>query len=414
MKPAYGRTIPSEDAELTHVGPGTPIGELLRRYWQPVAVSDELTDRPQRLRILGEDLVVFRDLEGRIGLLDLHCSHRGTSLEWGRVEARGLRCCYHGWLYNVQGRVVEMPCEPDGYADRRGLEHPAYPVMEFGGLVFVYMGPPDKQPLFPMLDIYDTRHRGDIALKGMRIWGEYFVGFVRDCNWLQATENVVDPWHLFMLHTQISGAQFQGALGVKDAPRIDFEETPLGVRYALERELPNGNRLIRHSELVLPNIILIPSIYEDGSAAVECDKPSEVTWAIPVDDTHVTCLSMVAWPLRDGKPDPTFRPRTNTIIPERPGSVPERSYDERQRRPDDREAQEGQRPIAVHALENLVSSDRGVSMFRRELRKSLELMRAGQDPANIMRDSGRNHALETSAYNRVIAPAASALGRAPT
>ncbi|MGH7905151.1 MAG: Rieske 2Fe-2S domain-containing protein, partial [Candidatus Binataceae bacterium] len=125
MKSRYGQVNPRETAALTHVGPGAPMGELLRRYWQPVAVSDELADLPKKIRILGEDLVVFRDLKGRAGLLELHCSHRGTSLEWGRVEREGLRCCYHGWLYDVEGRVIDMPCEPAGYAQRRHLEHPA-------------------------------------------------------------------------------------------------------------------------------------------------------------------------------------------------------------------------------------------------------------------------------------------------
>src|SRR5712691_11703227 len=143
MKQAYGRMIPTENETLTHVGPGTPMGELLRRYWQPIAISDELQDLPRRVRILGEDLVAFRDRRGRPGVLDLHCAHRGTSLEWGRVEADGLRCCYHGWLYDAEGRVIDMPCEPPGYAERRKVEQLAYPVTEFGGLVFVYMGPPD-------------------------------------------------------------------------------------------------------------------------------------------------------------------------------------------------------------------------------------------------------------------------------
>ena len=105
----FHRDSPQEDVELTHVGPGTPCGEYLRRFWQPVAHSDELKDLPLRIRIMGEDLVVFRDGAGRAGLLELHCSHRGTSLEFGRVEKQGLRCCYHGWLYDITGEILETP-----------------------------------------------------------------------------------------------------------------------------------------------------------------------------------------------------------------------------------------------------------------------------------------------------------------
>ena len=112
MKSAYGLKIPEPDPELTRVGPGTPCGELMRRYWQPVCLSADLKDVPKRVRILGEDLVAFRDGQGRAGVVFFRCSHRGTSLEYGRVEERGLRCCYHGWLYDVEGNILEMPLEP--------------------------------------------------------------------------------------------------------------------------------------------------------------------------------------------------------------------------------------------------------------------------------------------------------------
>ena len=407
MKQAYGRMIPTENETLTHVGPGTPMGELLRRYWQPIATSDELQDLPRRVRILGEDLVAFRDRRGRPGVLDLHCAHRGTSLEWGRVEADGLRCCYHGWLYDAEGRVIDMPCEPAGYAERRKVEQPAYPVTEFGGLVFIYMGPPDRKPLFPMYDVYDTRHRQDVVLKGMRLWGDHSIGFVRDCNWLQHFENVVDPWHLLALHTMISGPQFVGALGTVVRPTIEFEETGIGVRYQLVRDLPSGNRLFRSAECVVPNIILVPNIREKGDRPVERDKASEVSWAVPVDDTHVMGLSIVAWPLVDGEPDPAWRPGTDTVTYDergqkiRPGDQRNRPYEDRQRRPDDMEAQEGQRAIAIHDLENLVSSDRGIVTLRRVLEGQIGAVQQGRDPMNIVRDPLENHAIETHAFDTV-------------
>src|SRR5678816_4126243 len=149
------REVPQEEVELTHVGPGTPGGEYLRRYWHPVALSEDLKDLPKRIRVMCEDLVIFRDHAGRVGLLALHCSHRGTSLEYGIVSEQGLRCCYHGWLYDVDGKVLEIPGQPvsSTYQDR--LYHPAYPTIEYNGMVFAYMGAPDKRPAFPIYDTFE-------------------------------------------------------------------------------------------------------------------------------------------------------------------------------------------------------------------------------------------------------------------
>ena len=175
MKSAYGRKVPAPDYDLTSVEAGSPMGELLRRYWQPICTSDELADLPKKFKILCEEVLVFRDKKGRVGALEPHCSHRGTSLEFARIEEGGLRCCYHGWLYDTQGHVVEMPCEKErGFCEQRDFWHPSYRTMEFGGLVFVYMGPPDIQPpLLPMFDIIDTRHRNDVVLVGKRLWDDH-------------------------------------------------------------------------------------------------------------------------------------------------------------------------------------------------------------------------------------------------
>jgi len=126
----HHRQVPQEDAELTHVGPDTPCGEYMRRFWQPVCYSDELKDLPLRVRILGEDLVAFRDGSGAVGLLELHCPHRGTSLEFGLVGAKGIRCCYHGWLFDADGTILETPGEPANSTLKDRLFHGAYPVHE--------------------------------------------------------------------------------------------------------------------------------------------------------------------------------------------------------------------------------------------------------------------------------------------
>jgi phenylpropionate dioxygenase-like ring-hydroxylating dioxygenase large terminal subunit len=401
MKSAYGRTVPPE-SDITHVEAGSPMGEVLRRYWQPVCLSDELKDLPRKIRILCEDLIVFRAGNGTVGCLEPHCSHRGTSLEWGRVEQDGIRCCYHGWLYAPDGRVTEMACEAADVCARMRVEHPAYPVLEFGGLVFIYMGPAGTEPLFPMYDIIDTRYRKDVELRGMRIWGEYSIGYVKDCNWLQHYENILDPWHLLVLHQMISGDQFEGAM-MQGTTTIGFEPTELGLRYNIIKDLPNGNRLVRHAETVVPNIGLIPNLRENGLVKHE-QRCSDITWFIPIDNEHVTALSIVAWPIENGEPKKDWRPDTDTILDIRPGSEVVRSYEDRQRKPDDLEAQESQRTIAVHALERLAPSDTGVIQLRKLLRAQIKAVELGQDPLNVVRDPAANHRITTNAYNTVLAP----------
>jgi len=383
---------------------------LLRRYWQPVCPSDEVKDLPKKVKLLGEEVVVFRDGKGRLGALEPHCAHRGTSLEWGRVEADGLRCCYHGWLYDTQGQCIDMACESEAFRKRMDIWQEAYPAMEYGGLVFVYMGPPGTQPLFPMYDIIDTRYRDDVELRGLRVWGEYSAGYVKDCNWLQHYENIVDPYHLLVLHKMISGDQFVGAM-MQGQPQLSLEKTSLGVRYRFVLDLPNGNRLVRYVECVVPNIFLIANIHEPGTAPMRKDQASELSWVVPIDNETITGLSIVAWPRENGVAKADWTPRTAAEIPERAGSSTRRSYEERQRRPDDLEAQEGQRPIAVHALENLGTTDVGVVMLRRMLREQIRMVADGSDPMNTWRDPDANHKIPTHSWNTVLSPAEAQLHR---
>src|SRR5438094_973786 len=144
-----------ENETITRIGAGTPCGELLRRYWQPVAAVGELTDdKPRkRVKMLGEDLVLYRAADGSYGLLAEQCSHRGASLYYGFLEDGCLRCPYHGWLYDASGRCVEQPFEPQQSLMRHTIRHPAYPVQKLGGLLFTYMGPLEKQPLLPRWDV---------------------------------------------------------------------------------------------------------------------------------------------------------------------------------------------------------------------------------------------------------------------
>jgi len=149
---AYGRPAPTHDRALTEVGAGTPMGELMRRYWHPVGLARDAGATPRMVRVLGEDLVLFRDAAGRPGLVHPHCTHRGASLYYGKVEERGIRCCYHGWLFDVQGHCLEQPCEPEGGRARDARRQPWYPLEERYGLVWAYLGPPEKKPVLPRYD----------------------------------------------------------------------------------------------------------------------------------------------------------------------------------------------------------------------------------------------------------------------
>ena len=166
------------------MGPGTPCGEYFRRFWQPICFSDDLRDLPLRVTILGEELVAFRDLRGNVGLLELHCAHRGTSLEFGLISERGIRCCYHGWLFDVDGTILETPGEPAHSTLKDRLCQGAYPTHEYNGVMFGYMGPPDKQPPFPLYDCFERP--GYRLIPGQK----YFY----PCNWLQIVENAMDPF----------------------------------------------------------------------------------------------------------------------------------------------------------------------------------------------------------------------------
>ena len=185
------------DLELLQVGPGTPGGEYFRPFWQPVAMTSQLGEKPVAIRILGEDLVVFRDLQGDIGLLHKHCAHRRASLEFWGIEQKGIRCCYHGWHFDVDGTTLETPGVPEDSEIRHTICQGAYPVHEFKGLGFAYMGPPEKQPAFPH---YDSMEIPDHDMVPYSISSS--------CNLLQESENSIDPYHSVFLHGRVNGPQF--------------------------------------------------------------------------------------------------------------------------------------------------------------------------------------------------------------
>jgi phenylpropionate dioxygenase-like ring-hydroxylating dioxygenase large terminal subunit len=368
----HHRQVPKEDTELTHIGPDTPCGEYMRRFWQPICCSDELKDLPLPVKVLGEELVVFRDGSGAVGLLERHCSHRGTSLEFGLVGAKGIRCCYHGWLYDVDGAILETPGEPASSTLKDRLCHGAYPVHETHGLVFAYMGPPEQMPDFPEYDSFSRA--GYRIIPGQK----YFY----PCNWLQILENTMDAVHTAFLHTIVSGSVFTDEFGV--LPELDFTETPVGIIYIATRRV-GENVWARMVENVLPNLQQVAPVWEDGQQAHPFSGPMMSRWIVPLDDTNTMLIELRHVSATEGVVTPDWWADRGTALP---GQLAADTYEESQRRPQDFEAQVSQRPIAVHGLEHLGTTDRGISMFRNQIRRGIRAVKAGNDPVGLFRKGG--------------------------
>jgi nitrite reductase/ring-hydroxylating ferredoxin subunit len=273
---AYGRPAPSTRRELTEVGAGTPMGELLRRYWHPIGLAGDATATPRKVRVLGEDLILFRDGQGRPGLVYPHCAHRGASLYYGKVEERGIRCCYHGWLFDVQGHCVEQPCEPDGGRARDKARQPWYPVQELYGLVWAYLGPPEKKPVLPRYECLEQLEKANSWKPTTHSIGGGGPQVI-PCNWLQHYENLVDPFHVVVLHSSFSGTQFVPEMAVM--PQVQWDTTAISVRTLSKRQLPDGRTFRRISEAGLPTLRVIPSPRVGRFGMVE-----SLGWVLPIDD----------------------------------------------------------------------------------------------------------------------------------
>jgi phenylpropionate dioxygenase-like ring-hydroxylating dioxygenase large terminal subunit len=370
---AYGRAAPSYNGALAEVGAGTPGGEYLRRYWHPVAVSDELTTTPHKLKILGEDLVVFRDGNGRPGLLHPRCAHRGSSLYYGRVEAEGIRCCYHGWLFDTRGHCLDQPCEPDGGARKHQVRQPWYPVEERYGLVFAYMGPPDRKPALPRYDIFEDLPN-DVILYARCDPGAsgYTDSSVETdaipYNWLQFWENNVDPYHVWVLHSTFSDfAQF--AQELRERPRVEFENGGNSILYHAYRTA-GARRMDRIGQCILPNINAIASVQL-------MEGPTETLgWTVPIDDTSFTCFHVSAQRERMGQFDAiAMTPDGKTWS--------QMTEAEHQCYPGDFEAQSSQGAITLHSEENLAQSDLGIVMLRRVMAQQIKAVADGKDPVGV-------------------------------
>ena len=356
-----------ENEMMTRVGPGTPAGELLRRYWHPIAVAEEVGEKqPTKfVRVLGEDLVLFRDKRGRLGLLADHCSHRGASLVYGRVEERGIACAYHGWLYDTEGNCLECPAEPADSKFHLTVKQKAYPVQEYLKLVWAYMGP---SPV-PLLPHYDTLFRRD----GHR---KITVHPQLDCNWFQAMENSVDPAHLQILHQEYySGGKRKPASTTRgftdDVAEFAFYLTDHGVMK--KRTYKNG--------IVDEHPLLFPNILRQGPSS---------QFRTPIDDEHTIHIHVYFFPTEDGsEPEDAFDPPVKYAEPYKnpPDHLhPFTRFTLQHVIPQDHMAWETQGPLADRSRERLATTDRGIVMLRDLMKREIEKVKRGEDPMGVQRD----------------------------
>jgi 5,5'-dehydrodivanillate O-demethylase oxygenase subunit len=356
-----------DNVTLTRVGRGTPLGELMRRYWQPIAAVAQLDEHPTRpVRLMGEDLVLYRDTGGGYGLLDRHCAHRRADLAYGVVEACGLRCHYHGWLYDAIGRCLEQPFEEAARPEARfkdKIRLAAYPVEAKGGLLWAYLGPPPP----PLVSDWDLFHQPGYK---QIVFSEI------PCNWFQGQENSIDPVHFEWLHSNWSAAQRGDRSRAPRHLKLAFEEFEWGFTYRRVREDTTED-----DELwTVGRVCLWPN----------CLYTGKFEWRVPVDDEHTL---HVAW---FNDPVPGTAPFEQARIPYWYGPIrhPETgrwitSHIMNQ----DFVAWIGQGAVADRTKEHLGESDRGVILLRRRMLEEAGIVGRGGDPKAIVRDAAKNHRL---------------------
>jgi 5,5'-dehydrodivanillate O-demethylase len=367
-----------ENEMITRVGKGTPGGEMLRRYWHPVGFAKELKDRPLRRRILGEDLVLFRDDRGRLGLIGQRCPHRGTSLEFGHVEDGGLRCCYHGWLFDVEGKVLEMPGEPADSTFNQRVKHPGYKVQELAGILFAYLGP-EPAPLLPRYDVL-VREDGIRSANGRIV----------HCNFLQMVENSVDQHHFKWLHRTPKTRHWTNEV-------LTSEVTEYGILDTFTRTV-NGESYRTVSLFLMPNMNKVGyHVHEDHPAAFAATHTGyeALRWRVPVDDTCTMHFTLYFSPFVDGKAAPIPKDQSaeglGDSIPGKYRWDPETGWIARGDQ--DRCAQESQGPVLDRTTEHLGVTDEGVILLRKLFKQSIEAVQNGQDPMGIIRDPVKNEIL---------------------
>jgi phthalate 4,5-dioxygenase len=392
--------ISREQNELmTRIGPGTPAGRLLRRYWQPVALVDELQgERPVKaVRIFNESLVLFRNAKNQYGLIDRHCAHRGADLAYGRLEESGLRCSFHGWLYDVTGKCLETPAEPEGSRLCEHVRQRAYPVVEKSGILFAYLGE-GEAPAFPHFDCFVAPGEYTFAFKGY--W---------DCNWLQALEVGIDPAHASWLHKYFEdedpaanyGRQFRGTpadsadpiskvLREHDRPEIRVERTDYGMRLHTLRRISDAQTHVRVTNILFPQAFVIPMNAE----------MTITQFHVPVDDTGCYWYSIFTSfgakvdkdTMRSQRlktyPAPDYKPifgRSNgwgfSAEEQQKATFTGMGFDINIH---DQFACESQGPIQDRTRENLGSTDKGIVLYRRILLDAINRNEKGETPLMVL------------------------------
>jgi 5,5'-dehydrodivanillate O-demethylase oxygenase subunit len=366
-----------ENDLLSRIGPGTPAGELLRRYWHVVAAAAEFTEsKPKkRVRILGEDLLLYRDLGGAYGLVGEHCSHRGVSLYYGFIEEGGIRCPYHGWKYDACGNCLEQPFENPNAGFKEKINHPAYPVVKLGGLLFAYLGPPEKQPLLPKWDLL-VRQDG---IKKIDICE------VLRCNWLQAMENSVDPTHTYYLHShtlKLKGAKDFVPFHYQPLSKIDFElvAEPNWAGIQKQRVFADEDSPAEAPHpLIFPSILFVP--VRTGYA---------LHFRTPIDDYHTQVYQYRFSPTEDGRnAEPPGDPPIDHVGTKNADGEFHLEHFASQ----DHMAWETQGAIADRSREHLGEADRGIIMFRKLLRDQIEAVQNGADPIGTNRDPAKDQVI---------------------
>ena len=359
---------------ITHVGPGTPMGELMRRYWLPGLLSSELPEpdcAPVRLRLLGEDLVAFRTTSGAVGVLDTYCPHRNANLFWGRNEEEGLRCVYHGWKFNVDGACVDMPNEPPRSRFAEKIQQTSYPAVDRGGFIWVYMGPSEKQPQIPNFEWLDVPETHRNVHKR-----------VQDCNWLQNLEGEVDSSHAPFLHGSVGPDGMQPYNANADRqPVFQVLDVDFGVAIAARREAGPEEYYWRITPFMLPFYTIVPRARETNYIW---------TAAVPIDDLTMFGMTVIWSPDHPVPPNPVvdvdanFRAKqnkANDYLIDRELQKTSSFTGIRGVRVQDMAVQEDQRgPLSERSREHLGASDLGVIATRRMLLKQLKALQKGQEP----------------------------------
>jgi phenylpropionate dioxygenase-like ring-hydroxylating dioxygenase large terminal subunit len=383
--------LSQEDNELlVHVGPATPMGNLFRRFWTPVALVSELggpDSPPVRVRVFGENFVAFRDSDGEAGLLDAYCPHRRASLFWGRNEARGLRCAYHGWKFDRSGQCTDVPNCPEGEQLASRVRIGAYPVLERGGILWAYLGPPERKPEFPAIEALEVpaTHR-------------HVVKIVADGNWLQFQEGDVDSSHVAFLHGRVDGKLIAGSRLSPNtyndkAPRWFPSETAYGLMLAAQRDAGPDRYQWRVNQYLMPHVTLI---------ANQPHLPTLAQIRTPIDDEHAILFRYLATydrPLSDderriaethGTNFPDLVPGTFTMRESRANDYAiDRDVQRNETFTGIKSTvaqdlavtqEQGEAIIADRSREYLVSSDRAIIMLRKRLLTRVKELQDGREP----------------------------------